>query len=175
MNAPGRDNGHDGHVIIDLPIRLRPEELAGLNAMAAETLIVRVLLSVGPEATAIPEETVKQDKTKVDAARDHAKGIIDLRRKRERIFEDDLFADPCWDILLDLFVRQVDRRTTSVSSACLGARVPATTALRHLKLLVERGLVTKRSCAADQRVYYVELSESCYIQMLSVLQTEDTA
>ena len=59
----------------------------------------------------------------VRVAREH----LYMRRSREKIFQPDLFADPAWDILLDLFICDHINRDVSVSSACLAACVPPTT------------------------------------------------
>ena len=84
--------------------------------------------------------------------------MIRRRRLRSRFFEDQLFADPAWDILLDLFHAELLNRRISVSSACIAANVPATTALRWTKLLVAHGLIVRRSDPLDGRRVFVELT-----------------
>ncbi|WPZ04175.1 MarR family transcriptional regulator [Blastomonas marina] len=84
---------------------------------------------------------------------------------RDRFFGADIFRDPAWYILLDLFRYQVRGEDTSVSSACLAARAPPTTALRHLKLLSERGLVIREPDGNDERRTWVRLSDSAYSAM----------
>lgn len=56
--------------------------------------------------------------------------IIKLRRLRDRFFQHDLFAEPAWDILLDLKAASLEGQQVSVSSRCIAAAVPPTTALR---------------------------------------------
>lgn len=63
----------------------------------------------------------------------------------------DLFADPAWDILLDLYVNDGDDRCVSVSSACIAAGVPPTTALRWLGALERRSLVMRAEDPFDRR------------------------
>lgn len=84
--------------------------------------------------------------------------IIRGRNQRTRYFPEDLFADPAWDILLDLLEAEIANRRVSVSSACLAAGVPATTGLRYLKILEGRGLVTRLPDPLDGRRVYVELA-----------------
>lgn len=89
-----------------------------------------------------------------DARIDHVKlaeRIYRARRERERVFNDDIFADPAWDLLLDLFVRSARDEQISVSSACHGANVPEATALRYLKALTERKYVERTSHPNDKR------------------------
>jgi len=48
------------------------------------------------------------------------------RRRRSRIlfFEESLFGEPAWDLLLDLFIAAKERKRVPVTSACIGAAVP---------------------------------------------------
>lgn len=84
--------------------------------------------------------------------------VIRARRLRGRFFSDDLFADPAWDMLLDLLQAEVAQLRVPVSSLCIAAAVPATTALRWLKTLVDQGLFVRRPDPHDGRRVYVELA-----------------
>lgn len=86
------------------------------------------------------------------------RATIRARRLRSQYFSDDLFADPAWDMLLELLSAELSNQRMSVSSLCMGAGVPATTALRWLKSLVEKGLMTRRDDPLDARRVFVELS-----------------
>jgi DNA-binding MarR family transcriptional regulator len=79
---------------------------------------------------------------------------------RRRIFDDGdhLFADPGWDILLDLYIEEAEHRSVSVSSACIAAGVPPTTGLRWLDRLQQRGLLTRTPDARDGRKVYIRLT-----------------
>lgn len=157
MKAAGVPVRGDEYVIVNLPIRLRPEELAMLNAAAAR--------APARTSTAISGETLDQARlARVEAAR-----LLKLRRQRERVLGTKLFADPAWNMLLDLFVRRVDGHVTSVSSACIASGVPATTALRHIAILIENGIVIKNPSPTDQRVQYVTLSDDGFRKMVDVL------
>lgn len=80
------------------------------------------------------------------------------RRLRERFFEPGLFADPAWDILLDLAASGLEQRKVSVSSLCIAASVPTTTALRTIKMMVDRGLLVRRDDPSDARRTFIDLS-----------------
>jgi DNA-binding MarR family transcriptional regulator len=69
-----------------------------------------------------------------------------------------LFADPAWDMLLDLLHSELIYKRVSVSSLSLAANVPATTALRWIKLLVEQRLILRQPDPADGRRVFVELN-----------------
>lgn len=84
---------------------------------------------------------------------------IRQRRMREQHFASDLFADPAWDMMLDLYAAHYERRTVSVSSLCIAAAVPATTALRWIKALTDEGLFVRAPDPYDGRRIYIFLSD----------------
>lgn len=86
------------------------------------------------------------------------RNIIRARRLRSRYFSEGLFADPAWDMLLDLLQAEIAQLRVPVSSLCIAASVPATTALRWLKTLVSQGLFVRRPDPHDGRRVYVELA-----------------
>jgi len=90
-------------------------------------------------------------------ARLTAKRVYRARIERFRHLGEDLFADPAWDMLLDLFICQGVRRL-SVSAVCLGAQVPHATAMRYLRLILDRGLAERLPDVLDRRRTHVRLT-----------------
>ena len=88
------------------------------------------------------------------------RAIIRARRMREQFLGPDLFADPAWDILLDLYAARLEEQRVAVSSLCIAAAVPATTALRWIKTLTEIGLLVRTADPHDGRRVYIELSQT---------------
>jgi DNA-binding MarR family transcriptional regulator len=86
--------------------------------------------------------------------------IIRQRRLRERYFESDLFADPAWDILLDLTAARAEHRRVSVTSLCIAAAVPATTALRWIAQMTEMRILVREQDEEDKRRAFIALSDS---------------
>jgi hypothetical protein len=99
------------------------------------------------------------------AAKPSLREIIKLRRLRERFFPPDLFADPAWDILLDLKAAAQEGQRVSVSSLCIAAAVPPTTALRWISAMTESGMVLRRQDPADARRVFIELSAETSAKM----------
>ena len=88
--------------------------------------------------------------------------MLKLRRRRESCFGAELFADPAWDILLELYAAELAGQRVSVSSLCLGAAVPATTALRWITLLAKEGMIVRTRDPLDGRRVFISLTnEAC--------------
>ncbi|PEQ14747.1 MarR family transcriptional regulator [Novosphingobium sp. PC22D] len=85
--------------------------------------------------------------------------VIKHRRLRARFFDEDLFADPAWDMLLDLTAARAEHARVSVTSLCIAAAVPATTALRWISQMVESGLFERRCDDTDRRRAFIALSD----------------
>ena len=95
-----------------------------------------------------------------------ARAAYAKRRKRTTIFGDpELFGEPAWDILLDLYIAQVEEKSVSVSSACIGSASPPTTGLRWLGVLADQGLLEREHDPQDQRRVLVRLTEKALDMM----------
>jgi DNA-binding MarR family transcriptional regulator len=84
--------------------------------------------------------------------------LIRARTMRKAFFPAELFADPAWDMLLDLLYAHLTDRPLYVSSLCIAAGVPTTTALRRLDELVELKLVERLGDPTDKRRTIVRLT-----------------
>ena len=91
------------------------------------------------------------------------------RRLRDASFPPGLFGEGIWDILLDLFASEADDRKVRVSSACIAACVPASTALRYLSEMERLGMIVRSPSPDDRRGQYVALSEDCRAEMRELL------
>lgn len=85
--------------------------------------------------------------------------LLRARRMRADFLPADLFADPAWDMLLDLLAARLDGVRVSVSSLCIAAAVPPTTALRWIKTLTDQGLVDRRADPHDGRRVFIALAD----------------
>ncbi|URW75157.1 hypothetical protein M9980_11450 [Sphingomonas donggukensis] len=93
-----------------------------------------------------------------DIAGTDVRNLIRARRLRSGFFPGELFADPAWDMLLDLFAAGIEHRRVSVSSLCIAAAVPGTTALRWIGTMVDAGLFERQPDQRDRRRAYIGLS-----------------
>ncbi len=100
---------------------------------------------------------------------DDVRAIIRLRRMRDRFFRSDLFADPAWDMLLDLMAARLERMQVAVSSLCIAAAVPPTTALRWIKTMSENGMFVRIADPEDGRRVFIALSDGAAAGMTAYL------
>lgn len=91
------------------------------------------------------------------------------RRIRSNYFDELLFGEPAWDIMLDLFLAAVEDRDLRSTSVCIASAVPLTTALRWIKVLQEHGLIERRDGVEDKRCSHLRLSEKGYSAMVKTL------
>lgn len=98
------------------------------------------------------------DKEKAIVSAQQVRAVLRLRRLRDQIVSADLFADPAWDILLDLMAAHLEGVRVSVSSLCIAASVPPTTALRWIRQLTEKGLLERNADPSDGRRIFIALS-----------------
>ncbi|HUQ12693.1 MAG TPA: winged helix DNA-binding protein [Novosphingobium sp.] len=85
--------------------------------------------------------------------------IIRQRQMRARFFEGDLFADPAWDMLLDLAAARAEHTRVSVTSLCIASGVPPTTALRWIGQMTEAGLLERVEDETDRRRAFIALTD----------------
>lgn len=108
-----------------------------------------------------------------EKALERARSVWALRRERDAMFQKSsyppLFGEPIWDMLLDLYISELQGRKISVSSLCIAANVPQTTALRYLSEMLDARLVVRVDDPKDLRRSFVELSNDGFRLLTKVL------
>lgn len=97
----------------------------------------------------------------------HIRDLIRRRQARAKFFEGELFADPAWDMLLDLTAAHIEKAQVSVTSLCIASGVPPTTALRWLRQMTEAGLFERVDDVCDKRRAFISLSDKALMAMAS--------
>ena len=89
-----------------------------------------------------------------------AKGELHRRRIRDKIFlPAEIFYDPAWDILLELYIADAEGAKLTASSVCIEARIPQTTIVRWLALLERINLVEQKPDHTDKRRKWLDLTK----------------
>jgi hypothetical protein len=144
-----------------------------LSDVATDTSAARLRqllarLSSGPSTPApiaLPTPRPTAPDPAPDIAPETIRAVIRARRLRARFFANELFADPAWDMLLDLTQAEISQVRVPVSSLCIAAAVPATTALRWIKTLTDSGLLLRRADPHDGRRVFVEMAPNTSLAM----------
>lgn len=84
--------------------------------------------------------------------------VIEARQRRAEFFRSDLFADAAWDILLQLFLAELQKRDVDVAELVVFSSVPDSTAQRWLEKLEGDGFVRTKAHLPGPRRSFVELS-----------------
>jgi len=109
---------------------------------------------IAVDQAAAGEPSIAQPPVSANAVRQ----MIRMRRLRERFLDMAIFGEPGWDMLLDLFAARLEYREVYVSSLCIAAAVPPTTALRWIRAMTEAGMLVRRADPLDKRRVFIELS-----------------
>lgn len=75
------------------------------------------------------------------AAIEEARRIYRLRRMRDAQFGAELFGEPAWDLLLDLYIARSQNQLVSSIRASADAIIPSAAAVPYIPILREHGLV----------------------------------
>jgi hypothetical protein len=104
----------------------------------------------------------------ISRADDQIGWILEIRRKRIDIFGANLFSDPAWDILLDLYEARQKGRKLKLED--LQTDAPRSTLARWATVLADRGLINCELDAAERSVLRLEISGKGAIMMSKLLQ-----
>ena len=88
-----------------------------------------------------------------------ARLILQRRRLSADEFGDDMFGEPAWEMLLELYVREGSGASTTSAELFATTRTPQSTAERWLRQLEADGLLYRRSHAVEPSTDFVELSD----------------
>lgn len=132
-------------------LRRVSDELRQLSEQVARSVEAGQVSSPGPTELPLPDGQYFVNADKI-------RSIIRVRRLRTKFFDQDLFADPAWDILLALLEAEIRQVRVTISSLCESAAVPATTALRWITILNDRNLIHRRKDVHDRRRVFAELT-----------------
>ncbi|HEY0414118.1 MAG TPA: MarR family transcriptional regulator [Allosphingosinicella sp.] len=134
------------------------------GAPLGEEQVARRLRALSEEAAQLASSLAAQPGEPARERRRHPSSdealrmLTELRRVRYRHFPGAPFADPAWDMLLDLMAARQAGQKISVSALCMSAELPPTTALRWVNALVSAGLIHRVADQVDRRRVLVELT-----------------
>ena len=160
------------HRLHDQGVEADAERLRRLSEEVARIASALAELSTSAKASyVVPASRLNGSIGEAPIDADMVRALIRIRRLRDQFFVKDLFADPAWDMLLDLMAARLEQSRVAVSSLCIAAAVPATTALRWIRTLTEHGLFVRRHDPEDGRRVFIELSDSAAEALTAYFRT----
>ncbi|MFM5893281.1 MAG: hypothetical protein ACKOQM_02460 [Novosphingobium sp.] len=145
-------------------IDAKDKRVEELRSLAAQIMLIADDIERQQEFPQVSDQARRKsylsslDSSGTDQLIIRASEMYRTRRRRKRYLPPDLFAEPAWDLLLDLFIARLYNKRVSITSACYAADVPSTTGLRWLGILADRNLIERFDSKNDQRVTWVRLS-----------------
>jgi len=114
-----------------------------------------------PQGTASPNGQLEPSAaaSPTDRKRAALNDLKAMRRLRRQYFPSDLFSDPCWEMLLDLYDAFLARAEVTVTSLGVASGVPQTTALRRMETLQGHGLIVRIEDKEDRRRTIIRLTD----------------
>ena len=108
-----------------------------------------------PAAEPSSEEFLHEGR--IERARDH----LDDRQNRARFFNESIFGEPAWEMLVLLYAYNDQARFT-VSKLIDRAGAAYSSGLRWLQYLEQSELISRRASTTDGRVQFVELTPTAH-------------
>ena len=87
-----------------------------------------------------------------------AKRTIKIREARRKYLPEGYFEEPAYNILLDLYVANAEKRIVYVNDACIASNTPTSTALRWISILVRDGFAIRYRDDKDARRTILEIT-----------------
>lgn len=88
-----------------------------------------------------------------------------LRARRNEAFGADLFGEPGWDMMLELFLAKQQERRLSMKSLTIASNAPQTTAGRYLTQLIDQGFAACTEDPGDGRRKLIGITREGYRKM----------
>jgi DNA-binding MarR family transcriptional regulator len=136
---------------------------------AAQSILDEIRVTSGCEAFGPPHNAPNQRTEKALRAAERA--YQERRSRSSYVGSAELFGEPAWDVLLDLFIQQAKNETLSVKTACIDIDAPTSTAVRWLRVLEQHGLIAFDSDPAAEDQSLIHLTPTGYEGMRRYLES----
>lgn len=148
----------------DIDIKKLAEQLD-----AAQSILDQIRVTSGCETFAPAQlDPPARVETAIEAAR---RAYRERKSRTAFVGNKEIFGEPAWDMLLDLFIRQTDEEEVVVKSASLDANAPPTTEIRWIRALEKNGLVEIHVDTEDTGRHLIHLTPTGYEGMLRYLES----
>jgi hypothetical protein len=148
----------------DNEVRQLAAQLDAAQAILDEIRVTCGCMTLGPPRN----EPLRRIENALATAQE---ALLARQSRSDFVGNPELFGEPAWDMLLDLFIRQTREEEITVKSACVHAITPKPTAIRWLGVLESNGLITIRVDPNDKERQLIHLTPVGYEGMLRYLES----
>lgn len=148
---------------------VKPVDCARLVRSVKSALVVWQLRRGAPKD--LPPKGDRSRELRSDGERGILDNLRAVRKIRAEYFPSELFSDPCWEMLLDLYDGQLATQKITATSLGAASGVPLTTAWRRMDALVGHGLIERKPDSADKRRILICLTTSGLEAVRNFLET----
>ena len=134
-----------------------------LDRLAEELQMLKALIkpvAVEPSQNLPEENSTKRKSTPL--SKERLLALVQSNEIKKKLFKDDLFSDPVWNMLLDLMQQSLMGNEVAVSALYYSSGAPIATASRRLTEMESAGLVTRLQDPSDKRRQFVTISQDAY-------------
>jgi CheY-like chemotaxis protein/predicted transcriptional regulator len=166
---PGYDDAVEAIRLGARDMLVKPVDSARLVRSVKSALMVwRLRQSTSADR---PSGPGRSQVSEADREREVLDDLRAVRKIRARYFPSELFSDPCWEMLLDLYDAQLAVQQVTVTSLGAASGVPLTTAWRRMDALERHGLIERKEDPADKRRILIQLTSRGLDAVRMFLQT----
>jgi len=152
---PGYDDAVEAIRLQARDMLTKPIDGPRLVRSVKSALLVRELRLGTPDVTKASPE-----KSPIERKRATLENLRAVRKVRSKYFPSELFSDPCWEMLLDLYDALLAGQETTVTSLAAASGAATTTAWRRISSLQSHGLIERIEDTADKRRTIIRLSDA---------------
>jgi DNA-binding response OmpR family regulator len=135
------------------------DKLVGVVRAALASHKSRSAPGAGAGAPKFPKPSDAAKSGSTEAKRAALGALREVRKVRRKHLPEELFSDPCWEMLLDLYEAHLSAANVTVTGLGVMSGVPLSTALRRIHELQNHGLVDRVEDRDDRRRTYVKLTD----------------
>lgn len=99
-----------------------------------------------------------EPRRRIEITEDHILSILIARRGRDAVFGPDLFSEPAWDALLELYAAKLGRRRISLDDVARELDVPESTMARWIDVLTDQHIVETESDPVEPSRLWMSLT-----------------
>lgn len=149
-NETGETQDHLSVTLFDRDLEDAARILKRILIAGKRQAILHGARAINPAASAAIDD---------DSRESLARQLFMIKEARLRWLPDCVSAEPAWDLLITLYLAKRAGARHTIGRMIELSQSSHTTALRHIHLLVQAGLICRENDKNDRRMSYLSLSE----------------